>query len=252
MQNVFITGSNGNLASGLIPFLTAEGYVISGCDLDAKDSLKVKKAQVNGLKSYYQCDITKEGDIENLFISLRNENNFPDILINNAAIDSVPIKGKRSDGLDTGDFKSIMEVNVLAPILFSKECINYWKQKKINGNILNISSIYSVVSPDPNIYSDGFVKNIFYGMTKASLNSITKQMAVITAKDSIRVNAVLFAGIPGENQDPIFVEKYKARIPIGRFLERKEAYELISFVISDRNTYMTGELVKLDGGYCSI
>ena len=89
-------------------------------------------------------------------------------------------------------------------------------------------------------------------MSKASLNSITKQMAVMTAKDDIRVNAVLFSGIRSDNQDHEFVEKYKNRIPIGRFLESNEAYELISFVISEKNSYMTGELVKLDGGYCSI
>jgi len=123
---------------------------------------------------------------------------------------------------------------------------------EIKGNIINISSIYSKVSPDPNIYSDGFIKNILYGASKAALNNITSQMAVIFIKFGIRVNALLLAGIYSEKQDEVFQKNYISRIPIGRFLEVDEIFDSLDLLLSEKNTYMTGTMIKIDGGYASI
>ena len=131
-------------------------------------------------------------------------------------------------------------------------CIDNWRLNEIAGNILNISSIYSETSPDPTLYHSGFVKNILYGVSKSSLNSLTKQLAVLTAKDKIRVNAVLFAGVESDQQHPDFIDKYKTRIPIGRFMKSNEIVDPILFLLSKNNSYTTGALLKIDGGYSSI
>ena len=90
---------------------------------------------------------------------------------------------------------------------------------------MNISSIYSEISPDPSLYQKGFVKNILYGITKSALNSLTQQLAVLTAQDKIRVNALLFAGVKSNSQNDKFIEKYQSRIPIGRLMNPNEIIE---------------------------
>ena len=187
-----------------------------------------------------------------MFSKLKDLKKFPNVLINNAAIDFVPSTESDQTGLDFSDFDKIINVNVKAPLFLSKIFIEYWKKNNINGNIVNISSIYSIVSPDPNNYQNGFIKNILYGVTKSALNSITIQLSVLTAKDNIRVNAILFAGIESSAQHPDFVKKYTSKIPIGRLMRRNETIEPILYLISKNNTYTTGVLLNVDGGYTCI
>jgi len=252
MKKILITGCNGNLAKTIIPVLIENNFYVIGCDIHNIDSIQTKGSVNLGLCKYFNCDLSEEADIIILMKKLKNEKLYPEYLINNAAIDFVPSDKKIENGLDMSNFDKILKVNVKAPILLSKLCIDYWRLNKMSGNILNISSIYSKLSPDPKLYQSGFVKNILYGITKSSLNSITEQLAVLTAKDGIRVNAVLFAGVERKDHDSDFIDKYTSRIPIGRFMKSKEIIDPILFLLSKNNTYATGTLLKIDGGYSII
>jgi NAD(P)-dependent dehydrogenase (short-subunit alcohol dehydrogenase family) len=253
MNNIiFITGCNGSLASYLTNELSKKGFYLMGCDIDTKTSERTKNSLALGLKKYFQCDVSNVEQIDSLRMLLEKLDDYPDILINNAAIDFVPTPNSDQTGMDFSDFDKIINVNVKAPLFISKFFIEFWKKHKTKGNILNLSSIYSLVSPDPNNYQKGFLKNILYGMTKSALNSITMQLSVLTAKDNIRVNAVLFSGIESSNQHPEFVKKYISKIPIGRLMQISETIEPVLFLISKNNTYSTGVLLNVDGGYMSI
>lgn len=81
---------------------------------------------------------------------------------------------------------------------------------------------------------------------------MTQQLAVLTAKNNIRVNALLFAGVRSKYQNEEFIKKYQSRIPIGRLTNVNEIIEPLIFLISEKNTYTTGELLKVDGGYTLI
>ena len=251
-NTIFITGCNGNLSTYLVNELSIRGFRIIGCDIDSSNSVRTNYSISLGLNEYYQCDITNIEEIISLSEKLKDLKKFPNVLINNAAIDFVPSTESDQTGLDFSDFDKIINVNVKAPLFLSKIFIEYWKKNNINGNIVNISSIYSIVSPDPNNYQNGFIKNILYGVTKSALNSITIQLSVLTAKDNIRVNAILFAGIESSAQHPDFVKKYTSKIPIGRLMRRNETIEPILYLISKNNTYTTGVLLNVDGGYTCI
>lgn len=251
-NTIFITGCNGNLATFLVNELSMRGFRIIGCDIDSITSERTKNSISLGINEYFQCDISNIEEINLLSIKLEKLEIYPNILINNAAIDFVPTTESDKTGLDFSDFDKIINVNVKAPLFLSKIFIEYWKRIKINGIILNISSIYSIVSPDPNNYQNGFIKNVLYGITKSALNSITIQLSVLTAKDNIRVNAILFAGIESNSQHPDFVKKYTSKIPIGRMMKKSEILEPILFLISNSNSYTTGTLLKVDGGYTII
>jgi NAD(P)-dependent dehydrogenase (short-subunit alcohol dehydrogenase family) len=250
---IFITGINGNLAKRILSYLSIRSeYKFVGCDIHSEYDDRTRESIDMGLDFYLECDIRCENSIKSTIDILRERNIFPSVLINNAAVDSIPVKNDRMTGLEMNNFSDIINVNLKAPILFSKYCSEYWIQNGIKGNIINISSIYSIVSPDPNIYTDGFIKNILYGATKAALNNVTSQMAVIFIKFGIRVNALLLAGIYSEKQDEVFQKNYVSRIPIGRFLEVHEIFDSLDLLLSEKNTYMTGTIIKIDGGYTSI
>ncbi len=251
MKKILITGCNGNLASTIIPVLKKLNFEILGCDIHNSNSVQTLKTIKYGLNEYICCDLSNENDIISLISNLK-KSTFPSYLINNAAIDFVPTINKEENGLDISNFDNLMKVNVKAPLILSKYFIKNWLQKKSNGNIVNISSIYSEISPDPNLYQKGFIKNILYGITKSALNSMTQQLAVLTAKNKIRVNSLLFAGVKSKSQNKDFIKKYQSRIPIGRLMSSDEIIEPLLFLISDKNTYTTGALLKVDGGYTII
>ena len=248
---VLITGINGNLAKKILGFFSKQ-YTIIGLDIHDHNDVITKDSFELGLHYYIKCDLRNEYSISEAFDILKKKRIFPVVLINNAAIDSVPLSNQRSTGMEVHNFEDIMSVNLKAPIILSNHCINYWIPERIKGNIINISSIYSEVSPDPALYSEGFVKNVFYGASKAALNSITYQLATIFSEHGIRVNGLLLAGVFSDNQDFSFQKKYLQRIPIGRFLEVEEIFDSISLLLSERNSYMTGSIIKVDGGYTSI
>jgi len=249
---ILITGCNGYISNVIIKKLKNKNFLFIGCDLQASNDKKSLNTINNGLDIYYKCDISKESQISKLFKNFEIKKTFPTILINNAAIDSVPVIGVKNEKFDVNDFDLIYRVNVRAPIIFSKFCIENWEKNKQKGKIINITSIYSIVSPDPKLYSNDFIKNILYGSSKAALNNISKQMAVICAKKNIQINSVLFAGFESDKQDVQFKKKYCNRIPIGRMLNENDIKETVSFLISDNNDYMTGSTITLDGGYSLI
>lgn len=249
---ILITGCNGYISNVIIKKLKNDNILFIGCDLHASNDKKSLNTINNGLDIYYKCDIAKENQIYKLFNNFHNTKILPTILINNAAIDSVPVAGVKNEKYNINDFDLIFRVNVRAPIIFSKLCIENWEKTKKKGKIINITSIYSLVSPDPKLYSNDFIKNILYGSSKAALNNITKQMAVICAKKNIQINSILFAGFESDKQDVQFKEKYCNRIPIGRMINENDIKDTFSFLISANNEYMTGSTITLDGGYSLI
>ena len=103
MKKILITGSNGMLASRIISIMREKDYFIIGCDINKSD---------NNLDYFQLCNLSSEEDIK-LFISkLNTKNLFPDILINNAAIDFVPFDNEQSDGLDFNDFNKNVNIEI--------------------------------------------------------------------------------------------------------------------------------------------
>ena len=108
--------------------------------------------------------------------------------------------------------------------------------------------MYGVVAPTPSLY-DNFEESsaVHYGVSKAAQIHLTKELAVRLAP-KIRVNCVSFGGIKGRT-DENFENRYKNLTPLQRMLEEEDVVGPIDFLVSDNSTNMTGQNIKVDGGW---
>ena len=124
-------------------------------------------------------------------------------------------------------------------------------KSKNEAVIINIASMYGVISPDYRIYSEGDRKNSeIYGATKAAIIQMTKYFAVHLAERKIRVNCVSPGGIfnPENPQSDSFIKNYSLRCPLNRMANVNEIIGGIIFLSSDAASYVTGQNLIIDGG----
>jgi NAD(P)-dependent dehydrogenase (short-subunit alcohol dehydrogenase family) len=174
------------------------------------------------------------------------------ILVNNAGVDSRPSDAGKLETI----FADMVLTNILGTDLVTRTFRDHFDHAG-GGTIINIASLYGLVAPDLRYYdhrADGWVKDPIYGATKAAIISLTKYYAGAWAKHGIRVNALAPGGVvaPGDAltaQDPLFVEKYTSRIPMGRMATPEDLGGPLVFLASDASSFLTGQCLALDGGY---
>jgi NAD(P)-dependent dehydrogenase (short-subunit alcohol dehydrogenase family) len=181
----------------------------------------------------------------------------PHVLVNNAALDSPPDAPAGSNGpveeypLDL--WRQVLDVNVTG-VFVCCQTIGARMAEAGRGSIINIASIYGLVSPDQRLYDyrrqrgETFFKPAAYSASKSALLNLTRYLATYWAPRNVRVNTVTFAGV-FNNQDARSLEAYTARVPLGRMAREDEYNGAIVFLASDASSYMTGANVVLDGGY---
>tara|TARA_R110000772_G_scaffold9601_5_gene31435 strand:+ start:3188 stop:3889 length:702 start_codon:yes stop_codon:yes gene_type:complete len=182
---------------------------------------------------HIQADFNE--DITELRLFL-NQNEI-DILINNAGINIIkPLKEVTEE-----DYDKIQNINLKVPYLLSKD-----SNIRKGGKIVNIASIWSVKTKS---------WRSLYSTTKNGIIGLTKSTSVELAPN-ILVNAVSpgFTNTELTNQSLIHSERYDlaSQVPMKRFAETNEISNLVLFLCSDSNTYITGQNIVIDGGFTNV
>jgi gluconate 5-dehydrogenase len=123
---------------------------------------------------------------------------------------------------------------------------------KKGGSIINISSIYGIVSPDPSIYgTSGFNNPPAYGAGKAAVLQFTRYAACHLASKGIRVNSISPGAFPNKEvqENKKFISNLKRKIPLGRIGEPEDLAGAVVFLASDASSYVTGSNIVVDGGW---
>lgn len=216
-----------------------------------KDSDRLLCATVN---------ITDKASINQVLDQIEARWGVPDGLVNNAGVDTQPsappeVSGPFED-FPEEVFRDVVEVNLVGTFLMTQQVGKRMKQAGKGGSIINVGSIYGVVSPVQDIYSYKkedtgipFVKPVAYSAAKSGLYNFTRYCATYWGRDGIRVNTLTLSGVERSDQDPRFQKNYTQRIPIGRMAKAHEYNGAVVFLLSDASTYMTGSNVVVDGGW---
>lgn len=221
MDRVIITGSEGIVGASVYPYME-------------------KCYDVRRLSLRFGQDLTNEGFVKEYF-----SKNKAEYLVNCFGYDDPIDDTRQSETLFDVTLESINKyllVNVTA--LFSV-CREFARNNEAKG-IVNISSIYGVVSPRPSLY-EHTEKHIGYSMAKASVIQITRHLAVHLAP-RIRVNCIVLGGVENK-QGENFKTKYSENVPMKRMMRKEEIHGLIEYLCSDKSTYMTGSIIHSDGGW---
>ena len=162
-----------------------------------------------------------------------------DIIVNNAGINLLAAADEFSDT----ELTEMMQVNLVAPMRLLRALSPRMAQQGY-GRIVNISSIWSGVSKP---------RRFLYSTTKAGMNGMTRSMAVELASSGVLVNAVAPGFVNTEltklNNLEEAIGQISASIPAGRLAEPEEIAEVVAFLCSQRNSYLTGQTIFVDGGF---
>ncbi len=239
-KKVIISGSSGQLGKSLVKTFLNCGSIVIG--LDIKKSNKYKDKNLH----YYNLDTSNYHQNSLIFEKIYKKFKVIDCLINNAGVAVFNPFTKRTE--EELDF--VTNINLKSYFYCIK---NFYKRsnKTKPKSIINVSSIYSLISPDPRIYGKNDRKSSeIYGATKAGVNQLTRYFAIHLSDKNIRVNSISPGGIynPLNPQNKTFIKKYSNRNPMNRMANTSEIVGAAVYLASDASSYTNGHNLVIDGG----
>ena len=237
---VLVTGGSRGIGKEVAMKFAKEGYnVVTNYVSDKTDKEKLKKEfEENNVKALVlKADVSKTEDVENLVKQAIDTFGKIDVLVNNAGItrDNLLMR------MPEEDFDKVIETNLKGTFLVTKAVTKYMMKKR-HGSIINLSSVVGVA---------GNAGQSNYSASKAGIIGFTKSVAKELASRNIRANAVAPGFIETDMTDVLkedVKEHIYNQIPLKRMGTAKEVAELIYFLGSDNSSYITGQVINIDGG----
>lgn len=196
-----------------------------------------------------QFDLSTPNSIRELHTQVIERFGRLDVLVNSALTRDGHVGGLEEQTPETwaraaaGDFSGLF----LLCQLFLPDMI-----RQQRGSIINISSIYGVVSNDPTIYAGTDMRQPpTYSFVKAGMINYTRYLACYFGKQGVRANCISPGGY-FDNQPAPFVAEYTKRVPIGRMLGAEDIQGAAVFLASDASQYITGQNLLVDGGWTAL
>ena len=241
---VVVTGGALGIGRETCLLLAKEGAKVAITDMLDKEGQELADeiTKSGGIAKFWHLDVTNEKEVEKVYAEVFKEFGRLDATVNNAGIAGVD---KPTHELTEDEWDATMNVNVKGVFFCTKHAIPYMR-KSGGGSIVNLSSIYGLI---------GAGDIPAYHASKGAVRLMTKNDALIYAKDNIRVNSVHpgFIWTPlveklGEGK-PGFREHLDSLHPIGHIGEPIDVAYGILYLVSDESKFVTGSELVIDGGY---
>jgi len=229
-----LTGAKGQLGRSIYKKLSTD-YEIFCLDCNYQQD-EIDDHHIN-------IDISNVSEVKDFFNSIN-----PDVVINNAGISVF------SNFLDRTEkeLDQVYGVNLKGTINVINAFANQNLKNTKLKNIINIASLYGLVSADPRIYTDCSRNSPeIYAATKAGIIQLTKYYCIHLREMNIRVNSISPGGIlnPENPQGKDFIENYSNRCPMGRMGSAEEIANGVFFLASPDSSYVNGHNLVIDGGF---
>lgn len=253
---ILLTGAAGYLGRSMSRAILESGAELIMVGRRESALLAQKNTYSTDLQNHchiVSCDITDPGTSD--FLKVTIEERFGQLhgIINNAYSGKVGT----IDNIEAEDIMTACNYNLISPFQIIKALAPLLektaKQGKITTSIINVSSMYGSVSPDPDIYSDSGKNNpIHYGASKAGMIQMTRYLACHLGKLGIRVNSISPGAFPDTSLDPgipDFFDKLKNKVPMKQIGKPQEIAGPIIFLLSEAASYINGANLAVDGGW---
>jgi NAD(P)-dependent dehydrogenase (short-subunit alcohol dehydrogenase family) len=197
------------------------------------------------------CDVRQEASWHALVGAVEERFGPIDILVNNAAFTNASQSSGFASGFEVFPreaWEQILEVNLTGVFLGCK-VVGARMLAQAKGSIINLASLYGVVSPHHRIYQGtGISQPVAYSVSKAGVIALTRYLGTLWAERGVRVNAITPGGVFDQHQDP-FLSAYQKLSPMGRMADRNEMRGALVYLASEASRYCAGHNLVVDGGW---
>ena len=239
-KNILITGGSRGIGKSIVEVLFNNGanvgFTFSSSESAANEIAKNLNSSSQKCIAY-KSDASKLDQCENLVESFLNDFETIDVLINNAGITKDNLLMRMSED----DFEKVMEVNLKSVFNMTKACQRVFLKNR-KGSIINMSSVVGV---------KGNAGQSNYAASKAGIIGFSKSIAQELGSRSIRCNVIAPGFIKTEMTDNLsdsLIESWTENIPLKRPGESNDVANLCLFLASDLSSYITGQVINVDGG----
>jgi 3-oxoacyl-[acyl-carrier protein] reductase len=236
-KKTLVTGASRGIGRAIADRFIAAGAEVWGIGTREPADLGERVEKAGGKLHWVSADLGKLNEVEKLIDGLIKESGGFDVLVNNAGI----TRDNLSFRMSLEDFQKVLDVNLSATFLIART-VGRDMIRKRQGSIINMSSVVG-------IHGNGGQAN--YAASKAGIIGLTKSLAQEVASRGVRVNAIapgfvnsdMTAAIPAEAK-----EKMIGAIPLKRIGEPEDIAEAALFLASSSSSYITGQVIAVDGG----
>lgn len=248
-RRAVVTGGCGPLGWRIVEHLRAAGAHVIAADLPAHVDAALGAGVPAGI-DLIGCDLLLPGACDDLVARACGEDQGVDMLVNNAAFTGTAnIDGYARPFEEQSDaaFDLAVELNLAVPFRLARRFSPHLRKGR-SPAIVNISSIYGLVAPDPGLYvGTTLATPAGYAASKGGLIQLTRYLASVLAPE-VRVNCVAPGGII-RDQPRVFRERYVARVPLGRMAVEDDVAEAVCWLLNPAASYITGHTLPVDGGW---
>jgi NAD(P)-dependent dehydrogenase (short-subunit alcohol dehydrogenase family) len=246
-----ITGGAGLLGSEHAIALASHGAKVYLADIN-EEKCQEKAVKIEFEDIYpIKLDVTSKENWQEVVISILEKEGSLDILVNNAGYTNstkTSAYDKTFENFSLDDWNSIMNVNLTGTFL-GCQIVGNQMLKQGKGSIINIASLYGVVSPNHKMYpGTGIVQPVAYTVSKHGVIALTKYVATWLAEKGVRVNSLTPGGI-FDGHDNLFLERFKNLNPIGKMSNKNELRGGLVYLASDASSHVIGHNLVIDGGW---
>lgn len=243
MKVILITGGTGLIGSVQVKYFLEKGYKVVTTYRNKDKFLGL--GNHDNLFGVYVADLLSDNAAQLIFDGLQSLGLSPDCLVNNAC--DCRWHAMEQDGHVAGEcFVNQYKINVILPYELSWKFVHAPDSRL--KKIINVSSMYGLVPHNPQLYVNPMTETpLQYGVAKAAMIQLTKDLAIRFRNFGVVVNAVSYGGVDGR-VDEDFKKRFEVLTPLRRMMKPEDTIPAVEFLINEESHYMTGQNIIVDGG----